>query len=139
VWARFIGACYATTDIVPHIATPKGHVVERRSRPVGACVRLRTDTSMPRPQSAWMPDRSRDADWRHAPGASSVARRSWEVFTMLHRIGHADSAQAIPLYEIEPYMIASVHAVAPHMSPCCLEDWPSFRIELSLARHALSV
>jgi len=43
------------------------------------------------------------------------ARRAWELFTMLDPIRHADSAQAIALYKVEPYVIASdVYALPPH-------------------------
>ena len=43
------------------------------------------------------------------------ARRAWELFTMLDPIRHADCAQAIALYKVEPYVIASdVYALPPH-------------------------
>ena len=43
------------------------------------------------------------------------ARRAWELFTMLDPIRHADSAQAIALYKVEPYVIAAdVYALPPH-------------------------
>ncbi len=43
------------------------------------------------------------------------SRRAWELFTMLDPIRHADSAAAIALYKVEPYVIASdVYALPPH-------------------------
>ncbi|MGK2897482.1 MAG: GH36-type glycosyl hydrolase domain-containing protein [Burkholderiaceae bacterium] len=43
------------------------------------------------------------------------ARRAWELFTILDPIRHADSAQAIDRYKVEPYVIASdVYALPPH-------------------------
>ena len=43
------------------------------------------------------------------------ARRAWDLFTMLDPIRHADSAPAIALYKVEPYVIASdVYALPPH-------------------------
>jgi len=43
------------------------------------------------------------------------ARRAWELFTMLDPIRHADSAPAIALYQVEPYVIASdVYSMPPH-------------------------
>jgi cellobiose phosphorylase len=43
------------------------------------------------------------------------ARRAWELFTMLDPIRHADSAHAVALYRVEPYVIASdVYALPPH-------------------------
>ena len=43
------------------------------------------------------------------------ARRTWELFTMLDPIRHADSARAIARYKVEPYVIASdVYALPPH-------------------------
>ncbi len=43
------------------------------------------------------------------------ARRAWEVCAMLNPIRHADSPQAVSVYQTEPYVIASdVYALAPH-------------------------
>ena len=43
------------------------------------------------------------------------AERTWELFTMLDPIRHADSETAVALYKVEPYAIASdVYALPPH-------------------------
>lgn len=43
------------------------------------------------------------------------AQRAWELFTLLDPVRHADSAQTIALYKVEPYVLASdVYAMPPH-------------------------
>ncbi len=43
-------------------------------------------------------------------------RRAWELFAMINPIGHGDSAAAIAVYKVEPYVLAAdVYAVAPHV------------------------
>ncbi len=43
------------------------------------------------------------------------AKRAWELCTMLNPIHHADSSQALAVYQTEPYVIASdVYALPPH-------------------------
>ena len=42
-------------------------------------------------------------------------RRAWELFDMINPVNHADSAEAIATYKVEPYVLAAdVYAVAPH-------------------------
>ena len=43
------------------------------------------------------------------------SRRAWELFDMINPVSHADSADAIATYKVEPYVVAAdVYAVAPH-------------------------
>ncbi|MEN9438216.1 MAG: hypothetical protein RIR09_2871 [Pseudomonadota bacterium] len=43
------------------------------------------------------------------------AQCAWELFTLLDPIRHADCAQAVALYKVEPYVLASdVYAMPPH-------------------------
>ncbi|WP_173024815.1 GH36-type glycosyl hydrolase domain-containing protein [Acidovorax sp. SRB_14] len=43
------------------------------------------------------------------------AKRAWELCTMLNPLHHADSPQALAVYQTEPYVIASdVYALPPH-------------------------
>ena len=47
--------------------------------------------------------------------AQGDAPRAWEVFRMINPLHHADSAQAIATYKVEPYvMAADVYASASH-------------------------
>ena len=42
-------------------------------------------------------------------------RRAWEIFAMINPLNHAQSAQAVAIYKVEPYvMAADVYAAAPH-------------------------
>ncbi len=66
--------------------------------------------------------RENGGQYTHAAVWSAMAfaalgdsQRAWELFTMLDPIRHADSAPAIALYRVEPYVIASdVYALPPH-------------------------
>ena len=41
--------------------------------------------------------------------------RAWELFNMMNPVNHANSAEAIQTYKVEPYVVsADVYAVAPH-------------------------
>jgi cellobiose phosphorylase len=43
------------------------------------------------------------------------SRRAWELFDMINPVNHANSAAAIAIYKVEPYVVAAdVYAVAPH-------------------------
>lgn len=43
-------------------------------------------------------------------------RRAWELFAMINPINHGDSAAAIAVYKVEPYVLAAdVYAVSPHV------------------------
>jgi len=44
------------------------------------------------------------------------SRRAWELATLINPANHANSAQAVATYKVEPYvMAADVYAVAPHI------------------------
>ena len=44
------------------------------------------------------------------------SERAWELARMINPVGHGDSAAAIEVYKVEPYVIAAdVYAVAPHI------------------------
>ncbi len=41
--------------------------------------------------------------------------RAWELFTMINPLNHGNSADAIAIYKVEPYVVAAdVYTVAPH-------------------------
>ncbi len=43
------------------------------------------------------------------------SRRAWELLDMINPINHANSAQAIAIYKVEPYVLAAdVYALSPH-------------------------
>ncbi|OQX28118.1 MAG: cyclic beta 1-2 glucan synthetase [Desulfobacteraceae bacterium IS3] len=43
------------------------------------------------------------------------SRRAWELLAMINPINHADTAEAIEKYKVEPYVVAAdVYAVTPH-------------------------
>src|SRR3990172_9609023 len=43
------------------------------------------------------------------------SRRAWELTAMINPVNHANTAQAIATYKVEPYVVAAdVYAVAPH-------------------------
>ncbi len=43
------------------------------------------------------------------------AQRAWELFTIIDPIRHAGTSQAVAVYKVEPYVIASdVYALPPH-------------------------
>ncbi len=43
------------------------------------------------------------------------SRRAWELFGLINPVNHAQSAQAMDVYKVEPYVVAAdVYAVAPH-------------------------
>jgi cellobiose phosphorylase len=47
--------------------------------------------------------------------AMGDAKRAWELFALINPVTHADAAQAVALYRVEPYVVAAdVYAVAPH-------------------------
>jgi len=42
--------------------------------------------------------------------------RAWELLRMINPVNHGDSAEAIAIYKVEPYVVAAdVYAVAPHV------------------------
>ncbi len=43
-------------------------------------------------------------------------RRAWELFNMINPVNHANSAEAIAIYQVEPYVVAAdVYTVSPHI------------------------
>jgi cellobiose phosphorylase len=47
--------------------------------------------------------------------AMGDSRRAWELTAMINPVNHANTAQAIATYKVEPYVVAAdVYAVAPH-------------------------
>jgi cellobiose phosphorylase len=41
--------------------------------------------------------------------------RAWELFTMVNPVNHAQSAEKMEVYKVEPYVVAAdVYAVSPH-------------------------
>ena len=47
--------------------------------------------------------------------AMGDVKRSWELFTLINPITHAETPEAVALYRVEPYVVAAdVYAVAPH-------------------------
>ena len=44
------------------------------------------------------------------------SRRAWELTNMINPINHANSAEAIAIYKVEPYVVAAdVYALSPHI------------------------
>ncbi|MBX9721329.1 MAG: hypothetical protein K2X81_08045, partial [Candidatus Obscuribacterales bacterium] len=42
-------------------------------------------------------------------------QKAWDLWTMINPVNHGNSAKAIELYKVEPYVVAAdVYAVAPH-------------------------
>ena len=42
-------------------------------------------------------------------------QRAWELFSMINPVNHGNSAEAIAIYKVEPYVVAAdVYTVAPH-------------------------
>jgi cyclic beta-1,2-glucan synthetase len=47
--------------------------------------------------------------------AMGDAKRAWELFALINPVTHADTAEAVATYRVEPYVVAAdVYAVAPH-------------------------
>jgi len=47
--------------------------------------------------------------------AMGDSRRAWELTAMINPVNHANTAQAIATYKVEPYVVAAdVYALAPH-------------------------
>ena len=47
--------------------------------------------------------------------AMGDAKRAWELFALINPVTHGDTAEAIALYRVEPYVVAAdVYAVPPH-------------------------
>jgi cellobiose phosphorylase len=83
------------------------------------------DKSTPDPGyiKAYVPGvRENGAQYTHAAVWAVMAfatmgdnRRAWELLSIINPVNHAGSAEAIAIYKVEPYVIASdVYALSPH-------------------------
>ena len=58
---------------------------------------------------------ARHLDRHGLRGAWATAKRAWELFTLINPVTHGDTAEAIAVYRVEPYVVAAdVYAVPPH-------------------------
>ncbi|MGN8159587.1 GH36-type glycosyl hydrolase domain-containing protein [Salinisphaera sp. SWV1] len=83
------------------------------------------DTSKPSPGyiQGYVPGvRENGGQYTHAAvwaamafAALGDAERAWELLTLLNPLSHAESAEAVATYQVEPYVVAGdVYAFAPH-------------------------
>ena len=122
-WSVLSGAANAERSRMAMNALDK-HLVHRED----AVIQLLTppfDKSTPDPGyiKAYVPGvRENGAQYTHAAVWAVIAfaaigdnRRAWELLSIINPVNHAMSAEAIAIYKVEPYVVASdVYALSPH-------------------------
>jgi cellobiose phosphorylase len=122
-WSVLSGAANAKRSRMAMDALDK-HLVHRDD----AVIQLLTppfDKSTPDPGyiKAYVPGvRENGAQYTHAAVWAVMAfaamgdnRRAWELLSIINPVNHAGSAEAIAIYKVEPYVVASdVYALSPH-------------------------